>query len=174
MGARAGAPLASISSPTRSATCRISPHVNQRPSNSPAGREDSRCNAWATSPDSGCAACCSGFTARLTTRACPAIEEAERVLVSAISVWEVAMLVAKRCIRLDRPVEQRVDIALALPGIQLAPLEPAIAVRSTKLPGEFLPDPADRIIVATALEHGVPFVTPDERIRSYPHVESSS
>ena len=109
---------------------------------------------------------------RLTTRARRAIDEAERVLVSAISVWEVAMLVAKRRIQLDRPVEQWVDIALALPRIQLALLEPAIAVRSTKLPGNFHPDPADRIIVATALERAVPIVTPDERIRSYPHVQS--
>jgi PIN domain nuclease of toxin-antitoxin system len=110
---------------------------------------------------------------RLTTSARRAIDEAESALVSAISVWEVAMLVAKRRIQLDRPVEQWVDIALALPGIQLAPLEPAIAVRSTKLPGEFHPDPADRIIVATALENAVPIVTPDERIRSYPHVQAT-
>ena len=65
------------------------------------------------------------------------------------------------------------EVALALPGIQLAPLDPAIAVRSTKLPGEFHPDPADRIIVATALENAVPIISPDERIRSYPHVQSS-
>jgi PIN domain nuclease of toxin-antitoxin system len=109
---------------------------------------------------------------RLTTSARRAIDEAERALVCAISVWEVAMLVAKRRIQLDRPVEQWVDIALALPGIQLAALELAIAVRSTKLPGEFHPDPADRIIVATALENAASIVTPDERIRSYPHVQS--
>jgi PIN domain nuclease of toxin-antitoxin system len=110
---------------------------------------------------------------RLTTSARRAIDRAEHAFVSAISVWEVAMLVAKRRIQLDRPVEQWVDVALALPGIQLAPLEPAVAVRSTKLPGEFHPDPADRIIVATALEKGVPIITPDDRIRSYPHVQSA-
>lgn len=109
---------------------------------------------------------------RLSTAARRAIDEAERVLVSAISVWEVAMLIAKRRIQLDRPVEQWLNIALALPKIQLAALEPAIAVRSTKLPGEIHADPADRIIVATALEHAVPLITPDERIRSYPHVQS--
>ena len=108
----------------------------------------------------------------LSPRARRAIDQADGALVSAISVWEVAMLVARRRIQLDRPVERWVDIALALPGIQLAPLEPAIAVRSTKLPGEFHPDPADRIIVATALENSVPILTPDERIRSYPHVQT--
>lgn len=110
---------------------------------------------------------------RLTARARQSVEEAERLLVSAISVWEVAMLVAKRRIQLDRPVEQWIDIALAMPKIQFVALEPAVAVRSTKLPGAFHPDPADRIIVATALEHGVVVVTPDERIRSYPHVQSA-
>lgn len=100
------------------------------------------------------------------------IGRSEAALVSAISVWEVAMLVAKRRIQLDRPVELWVDVALALPGVLLAPLEPVIAVRSTKLPGEFHPDPADRIIVATALEHAAPILTPDDRIRSYPHVQS--
>jgi PIN domain nuclease of toxin-antitoxin system len=110
---------------------------------------------------------------RLSGRARRAIDESDGALVSAISVWEVAMLVAKRRIRLDRPVEQWVDLALALPGIQLASLDPAIAVRSTRLPGEFHPDPADRIIVATALENAVPIITPDERILSYPHVQSA-
>jgi PIN domain nuclease of toxin-antitoxin system len=110
---------------------------------------------------------------RLTTRARRAIDQAENSLVSAISVWEVAMLVAKRRIQLDRPVEQWVDIALALPGIQLAALEPAIAVRSAKLPGVFHPDPADRIIVATALENALVIITPDDRILSYPHVQSA-
>ena len=110
---------------------------------------------------------------RLSRAARRAIDEAERALVPAISVWEVAMLVSKRRIQLDRPVEQWVDIALALPGIQLAPLDPGIAVLSTKLPGEFHPDPGDRMIVATALEQGVPVVTPDERIRAYPHVQST-
>jgi PIN domain nuclease of toxin-antitoxin system len=83
------------------------------------------------------------------------------------------MLVAKRRIQLDRPVEQWVAVALALPGVQLAALEPAVAVRSTRLPGPFHPDPADRIIVATALERAATILTPDDRIRSYPHVQSS-
>jgi PIN domain nuclease of toxin-antitoxin system len=110
---------------------------------------------------------------RLSARARRAIDGAETVLVSAISVWEIAMLVAKRRIQLDRAVEDWVDVALALPGIQLASLEPAIAVRSSRLPGEFHPDPADRIIVATALEMTAPIITPDERILRYPHVQSA-
>jgi PIN domain nuclease of toxin-antitoxin system len=109
---------------------------------------------------------------RLSARARRAIDGTDAALVSAISVWEVAMLVAKRRIRLDRPVEHWIDVALALPAVELAGLDPAIAVRSTKLPGEPHRDPADRIIIATAFENAAAIVTPDERIRVYPHVQS--
>jgi PIN domain nuclease of toxin-antitoxin system len=109
---------------------------------------------------------------RLSRRARGAIAGAEALLVAAISVWEIALLVARRRIALDRPVEAWVDLALALPKLQLAALDPAIAIRSTKLPGEFHADPADRMIVATALEHGAVLVTPDARIRAYPHVQA--
>jgi len=115
---------------------------------------------------------CASDPARLSPGARRALDESETALVSAISVWEVAMLVAKRRIQLDRPVEQWIDIALSLPQIQLAALEPGIAIRSTRLPGPLHPDPADRIILATALEYSAPIVTPDQRIREYPHVHS--
>jgi PIN domain nuclease of toxin-antitoxin system len=39
--------------------------------------------------------------------------------------------------------------------------------------GEFHPDPADRIIIATALENAAAIITPDDRIRTYPHVQSA-
>jgi PIN domain nuclease of toxin-antitoxin system len=109
---------------------------------------------------------------RLSRAAKRSIEAADALLLSAISVWEVAMLVSKRRIALDRSLEAWIDAALALPGIDLVQLEPRISIRSTLLPGAFHPDPADRIIVATALERSAEIVTPDERIRDYPHVQS--
>jgi PIN domain nuclease of toxin-antitoxin system len=56
---------------------------------------------------------------------------------------------------------------LALPGVRLAPLEAAIAVASVSLPGNLHPDPADRIIVATARHHGWPLVSADSAILDY-------
>ena len=109
---------------------------------------------------------------RLSSRARRQIEAADVALVSAVSVWEVAMLVARRRIALDREVGDWVGLALALPKVELASLDPAIAIRSTQLPGEFHADPADRIIVATALERSAPVVTPDRRILDYPHVRA--
>jgi PIN domain nuclease of toxin-antitoxin system len=107
---------------------------------------------------------------RLSKNAAKAIHGARTVYVSAISCWEVAMLVAKGRLVFDRDVELWLNLALKLPGVELAPLSPRIAVRSARLGEGFLGDPADCVIVATALEYGWAIVSKDERIRSYPGV----
>lgn len=110
--------------------------------------------------------------AKLSSAASDACESAKRLLVSAISVWEVAMLVSKERIGFDRDVEIWTREALSIPKISLEPLTPSIAVRSTRLPGNFHGDPADRIIAATALEHGVPLVTKDSLLQRYAHIRT--
>ena len=87
-------------------------------------------------------------------------------------IWWAAMLVAKKRLVLDRDVEIWIDLALKLPGIQLVPLSPRIAVRSSRLEDHSLSDPADRILVATALDLGCAMVTKDERIRRYAGVRA--
>jgi len=89
------------------------------------------------------------------------------LLVSAISVWEVAMLEAKGRLTFDQDCSAWVKEALLAPGIMLAPIEPEIAVASTRLPADFHGDPADRIIVATARAHGYTLVTADSAILAY-------
>ena len=99
-----------------------------------------------------------------------AVEEAAHyglVRVSAISVWEVAMLEAKGRIRLSKDCLSWVNEALNAPGLGLIPLTPEIAVESSRLPGAFHGDPADRILVATARRQGAIFLTRDEKILSY-------
>ena len=98
------------------------------------------------------------------------IEEAAShglVRVSIISVWEVAMLEAKGRIRLSKDCRSWVDEALRAPGIALVPLTPEIAVESSRLPGTFHGDPADRILVATARRERAILLTRDERILAY-------
>jgi PIN domain nuclease of toxin-antitoxin system len=102
---------------------------------------------------------------RLPAPARKAIAEAPSLAVSAISPWEVAMLVAKGRLELDRDVLVWIRQALALPRVRLAPLTPEIAVRSTRLGDGFPGDPADRILVATARELGAALVTKDEALR---------
>jgi PIN domain nuclease of toxin-antitoxin system len=87
-----------------------------------------------------------------------------RVLVSAITPWEVAMLVSKGRLTLATDVMDWVREALKIPGLTLVPLEPEIAVNSTRLPWEMHPDPADRILVATALHLGATLVTADRAL----------
>ncbi|HJX15764.1 MAG TPA: type II toxin-antitoxin system VapC family toxin [Candidatus Deferrimicrobiaceae bacterium] len=98
------------------------------------------------------------------------VEEAARggrIRVSAISVWEVAMLEAKGRIRLTKDCLAWVQEALAAPGTSLVPLSPEIAVESSRLPGTFHGDPADRILVATARLLGGTLLTRDDRILAY-------
>jgi PIN domain nuclease of toxin-antitoxin system len=96
--------------------------------------------------------------------------EKEEVMISSISSWEIALLVRKGRLELTMPVEDWVARSEALPFLQFVPLDNRIALRSNQLPGEIHDDPADRIIIATALTLGVPLVSKDTRIRDYPHV----
>ena len=91
---------------------------------------------------------------KLSEPAQTAIAEATGLGVPAISCWEVAMLVAKRRLSLDRPIRAWLDAALALPNVRLIPLTPSIAVTSTTL--DLHGNPADRIIAATAFEYRCP------------------
>lgn len=96
-----------------------------------------------------------------------AAAQEQQLWVSAITPWEIGMLVAKGRLVLDRDVMDWLQAALALPGIRVAPLEPAVAVASTRLPGELHGDPADRLIVATARHLGAALVTADAALLAY-------
>jgi PIN domain nuclease of toxin-antitoxin system len=111
-----------------------------------------------------------GMREQFTPRILTAIEEAANtgsLLLSVISVWELGMLESKKRVQLDCPCEQWVTEALAMPGLQLAPLTPEIALDSTRLPDPFHGDPADRIIVATARRNRARLVTLDKPLREY-------
>lgn len=95
------------------------------------------------------------------------IDEADRIAVPAICCWELAMLVAKQRIGLSMDVEVWIDLALQRPKVELLPLTPAIAVLSTRLPGDFHGDPADRLIVASSLSSSAPLVTRDQKITDW-------
>lgn len=104
------------------------------------------------------------------SKSLPYIENAARhsnIRISAISVWEIGMLEAKG--RIKFPVEclDWINKALNVPGISLEPLSSEIAVESSRLPGKFHGDPADRIIVATARKTRAVLITHDKNIISY-------
>jgi PIN domain nuclease of toxin-antitoxin system len=52
-------------------------------------------------------------------------------------------------------------------GLQTLGLTPAIAATAVALPSSFPGDPADRLVYATAVEHGCLLVTKDGRLRRH-------
>lgn len=86
-------------------------------------------------------------------------------IVSAISVWEVAMLASKGRLKLKPDPQSWIEANLLDP-IEMEPLTPAICVESCELT-DFQGDPADRLIVATAMALGVPLLTIDRKILAW-------
>ena len=101
---------------------------------------------------------------RLSAAARRHIDEAAELLISPLTFWEVAMLVSKGRVALDRPVTTWSQHVLTGDRLALAPLTPEIAV----VAGGFHPfrgDPIDRMLAATAEVNGVPILTKDNHIR---------
>lgn len=99
-----------------------------------------------------------------------AVEEAGargRILVSAISVWEVGMLEAKGRIRFSLEIGEWVRRGLGAPGVQFSGLSPDVALGSARLPEGIHGDPADRMLIATARQTGATLVTRDHKIVDY-------
>ena len=99
------------------------------------------------------------------------IQGSERIGVAAVSCFEVAAAVAKGRITLDRGTLEWLQQALSAPRLELLPLTPAVAVKATML-GRFHGDPADRLIVATAILESAVLVTKDQRIRKHEAVST--
>jgi PIN domain nuclease of toxin-antitoxin system len=89
------------------------------------------------------------------------------IYLSAVVVWEIAVLVNAGRLRSHIPIEQWVDKFLARPGVEPAPLGHRAAARSYQFPELEHRDPADRLLIATAIELGCPLVTYDSRIRRF-------
>jgi PIN domain nuclease of toxin-antitoxin system len=90
----------------------------------------------------------------------------QRLCVSAVSFWELAQLILRG--RLDstlEPAAARVEVLGT--GIQELALTGPAAVLSATL--DLHPDPADRLIAATAVVHDALLVTADERLLAWRH-----
>jgi len=114
-----------------------------------------------------------GDPERLSAKAKYCIDKevsASQVYVSSISVWEISALVNQGRLSLKMDVEIWVEKSEALPFLKFIPVDNALAMRSVLLPEPLHPDPADRIIVATALRLGAHLITKDDKLHKYPHV----
>jgi PIN domain nuclease of toxin-antitoxin system len=90
-----------------------------------------------------------------------------RILISSVSVWEIAILVDKGFIELDLPVTEWVERFLDRPGLEAVALDHVTAARAYSLHHLEHRDPADRLLIASAIGLGCPLVTRDDRIRRF-------
>ena len=106
-----------------------------------------------------------GHRDRLPAKLRRRLERERSLAVSAISAWEAARLVDRG--RLRFRVEPRIAIrgALAVAGLEIMPVTDAIALEAGLLGGALHGDPADRIILATAIDLHAILVTKDERLQ---------
>ena len=92
------------------------------------------------------------------------------LFVATISTVEFGQLQASKRIEFKGTLESWVRRGTEALGLQTVELSHAIALLSYTLPGSFHKDPADRLLVATAIHHGFTIATADDRILTYPHV----
>ncbi|MBN3855311.1 type II toxin-antitoxin system VapC family toxin [Paraburkholderia sp. Ac-20340] len=95
-----------------------------------------------------------------------------QIVISAISGWEIAMLVQREKLVLTMEVGAWLSTVAEIDAVHFLPVDVEVGLKSVDLPGEFHKDPADRMIVATARKLAAPLVTRDEKIRAYAHVKT--
>jgi len=96
----------------------------------------------------------------------------KEIFISSISAWEVALLVDKKRLELTLDITDWIAKSEKLPFFQFIPVDNSVAVKSVNLPQPLHSDPADRIIIATAITIAASVITKDEKILNYPHVKS--
>jgi PIN domain nuclease of toxin-antitoxin system len=89
------------------------------------------------------------------------------IFLSAVAVWEIALLLDTGRIELDIPMEAWVERFLERPGIEAVPVGHRAASRAYQLHHLEHRDPADRLLIATAIELACPLVTYDERLTRF-------
>jgi PIN domain nuclease of toxin-antitoxin system len=94
----------------------------------------------------------------------------EGIVISAITIWEIASLLARGRVRAFGTLEA--SIQMFLEGIAVRPVTPEICALGAQFPDDYSHDPADRIIGGTARAEGLTLITHDERIRKSPLIKT--
>jgi len=107
---------------------------------------------------------------RVSEPALEALERADELAVAAISWYELAWLARHERITVTVPIRSWLQGLAA--QIRTIGVTPPIADTAVALPSSFPDDPADRMIYATAVEHGLKLVTKDQAVRDHDHPRS--
>ena len=111
---------------------------------------------------------------RLSRAAAATIRKAraeDGLAIAAITLWELAALIARGRIQAYGTVEA--SVRLLVEGVAIKPLTAEIAALATQFPDDYPRDPADRLIGATARAEGLVLVTQDARIRRSPLLKTA-
>ena len=110
---------------------------------------------WSTEPD------------RMSAAATEALSDAEELAIAAISWYELAWLAKHERIVVTIPIRSWLEQLAS--RLRTVGVTPAVADTAVSLPSSFPGDPADRLIYATAVEHGWRLVTKDRKLREHSH-----
>lgn len=98
-------------------------------------------------------------------KAIAAANEKDGIMFCEISLWEIAMLMKKRRLVVETDYPSFINTVLASNHYLLKGITAKIVDMSVNLPEEVTADPADRLIIATAIAEDAPLVTADANIR---------
>ena len=101
-----------------------------------------------------------------------AANQGDGIVIADISLWEIAMLIQKGRVQVATDCHTFLTLILQANRIRVRAITPRIAALSTQLSPTINADPADRLIVATALAERVPLITADRNLRDSDAIET--
>jgi PIN domain nuclease of toxin-antitoxin system len=103
---------------------------------------------------------------RLSPKAKQAIDQADRILISSISIWEIALKVNRQKLDIPLSMNEYVDRLRQLGSLEILAVDIQTWLDNVDLPWDHR-DPADRTIVALAVRNNCPLITSDKMIANY-------
>tara|TARA_R110002072_G_scaffold47597_3_gene130801 strand:+ start:28673 stop:29068 length:396 start_codon:yes stop_codon:yes gene_type:complete len=91
-------------------------------------------------------------------------DESNTLIISDISIWEISMLIKKKCIEVDTTAANFINLFLQSRSISVQSISPEIAELSANFGSDINNDPADRIIAATSIILNSQLVTSDQNL----------
>jgi PIN domain nuclease of toxin-antitoxin system len=105
-------------------------------------------------------------------RAFDQANESDGIVFCDISLWEIAMLMEKKRLVIDIPFLEFIELVKLTVNYQFKSISPEIASLSSSLSSKVNGDPADRLIMATAINLEIPLITADKNLRDFPDVNT--
>ncbi len=94
-------------------------------------------------------------------------DPANKVYLSAVSTWEIAIKHALGRLPLPEPPGRFIPEQRQQHGVEALPLEEEATLYLGRLPNHHN-DPFDRMLICQAIMHGLVILTPDELVTQYP------